>query len=139
MKQQTSVRVNTWIDDKGALRRSIVDFLRWSDQEYTNLQYFSGLAYLDEYLKGDQHYIEVLARAKIFWAWWRNHWAIRDRSFVDMVGNVILNDVQVRRDLYTEYNDGRALAGSIHPHSLVLTESYAEMISTLVREQQKKV
>jgi len=135
MKNSRHVRNNARKVRALRLKGDIMRLLKWDDLQYGNLQYESGMAYLNEYLYGDAHTVDKLSRSKVFWLWWRNHWTNRDEQFIDIHKSVTINSYEVRRQLYEQFNEGEMLAECIHPNSVVLNETYAEMITVYIETE----
>jgi hypothetical protein len=76
-----------------------------------------------------------MERSRIFWSWWRNHWARRDEVFLALHRQHPIRRAEIARQLYEQYNQGAMLANSIHPHAVVLNESYALMVKELIQEE----
>lgn len=117
------------------LKGSICEMLKCTDMQYGELQYEQGLKYLKHYLPSDDHSADSLSRSRVFWNWWKNHWTNRDESFKKLITDYPVRDREIVRQLYAQYNCGKALADSIHPHSTVLNESYAIMIQDLIENE----
>lgn len=113
----------------------IMALLNWSEVDYGNFQYETGLLYLHAYIPDDIEGIDMLTRSRIFWNWWKNHWLQRDQDF--------LNDAQVQHShktliesMYVCSHCPNELAGQIRPQAIVLTESYSVMIGKLIDSTQ---
>ncbi len=135
MKNQTNIHINAPKDRALALKAQVTALLKWNDQGYADLQYTTGMKYLKLFLEGDEHMVDVLSASKVFWQWWRNHWMNRDQEFLKLHGNIYINNLEVRRQLYVQYNGAKMLAECIHPNSVVMNESYTEMIHSLVKTE----
>jgi len=133
IKTGTMCRKTRTID----LKAAIVKFLGWTEMEYAEMQYEHGLLYLTTYLEQDTAYANLLSGCKIYWSWWKNHWANRDQDFLRMMETVDA-PLELRRILYSDYHDGAKLAEMIHPNSVVLNESYTEMIGAVIVSEKKK-
>ncbi len=114
-----------------ATKARIMALLNWSEVDYGNFQYETGLLYLHAYIPNDIDGIDMLTRSRIFWNWWKNHWLQRDQDF--------LKDVQVKHShqtiiesMYVCTHCPDDLAGQIRPHAIVLTDSYSVMIGKLI-------
>jgi hypothetical protein len=118
-----------------SLKGFMCEVLKCSEAEYAEVQYQEGLKYLKYYLPGDQHSADTLSRSRIFWNWWKNHWTTRDLRFKAIYLETPITNVEIARQLYVQYNNGKTLADSIHPNSAVLDESYAVMIKELIKEE----
>lgn len=120
------------------LKASVMALLNWDDLAYGRAQYEAGIAYLKLYLEGDEHAADQISRSRVYWAWWRNHWANRDEQFLAYCANTALDRV-VMRELYADWHNPTDLARTIHPHGVVLNESYAQMMTALVATETQKV
>lgn len=114
---------------QGGLMGLICLILNWSIEEYTEMQYETGISYLACYIPGDQAGADMLIRSKIFWSWWCNHWAGRDRAFYE--SGVEGLTLQERHLIYMAVHDPQVLASSIYPGRIILDTSYGEMIGRL--------
>lgn len=105
----------------------IIQMLRWTELEYATFINETGLQYLEAYIPGDRAGIDALNRSRIFWNWWKNHWAIRDKQFLDRVD--FLGDKTGRIDhLYFAFHEVNMLLCTVFPNAIILEESYAIMI-----------
>jgi hypothetical protein len=121
-----------------ALKRTVCELLNWTEMQYAEYVYNTGLEYLKEYLRGDMHAIGILERSPIFWAWWKNHFTNRDEKFVMLNRTTPIRSQEIRIQLYHHYNEAAMLADSIHPNSVVLNESYALMITEVVNHETRQ-
>lgn len=133
MKHTATLQHNAPKDRALALRARVCQMLRYSELEYGQLQYNAGLSYLMEYLK-DEYYAEQVSKSRRFWAWWRNHWMLRDEAFVEHVQTKGMS-VTLFEDFYLELHNGVKLTESIHPNAAVLEESFEGMMHDLVKEE----
>lgn len=108
-----------------ANQEKITRILGWTELQYSNFIYETGLRYLELYIPTDRAGIDALSRSKIFWIWWRNHWAIRDAKYMGMYYSFSSNNWQA---LYEQEHSPETLTASIYPNAIVLNESYAVMI-----------
>lgn len=120
-----------------ALKARVCELLNWTEERYAQFVWDCGQDYLNAYLRGDKYAIGMLEYSRVFWAWWKSHWAKRDENFLLLNKHNPLNNVQTLEQLYAHYNDGWQLAESIHPNSVVLNESYALMMKELIAEEVK--
>lgn len=138
MKQVTDQRILEPKERGLALKASVMKLLKWSEMDFAEFQYESGLTYLKAYLPKDVYGQEALAASKIFWNWWKNQWANRDEVFyLDVTDTEIslLNRVRLYRALHDGYN----LTKEIHPHRVVMEESYAIMVTDFVEKEKQDV
>lgn len=138
MKLPATVQHNPHKERASALMREIMKTLRWDEMTFTSFQFDSGLAYLKNYLKDDEHAISVISASSDFWAWWRNHWTNRDQAFIEYAVNTTYN-LRELRETYRETHDAETLAKAIYPNGAILNESYAKMITELVQHEMQKV
>lgn len=118
-----------------SLRADICRILKCDDEDYAKLVYEQGLRYLKYYLPDDPDGQRMLSYNRIFWNWWKNHFTTRDEEFKDMFERHSIQDTEIVRQLYLQYNDGKQLAENLHPQSVVLEESYCDMIHELLRKE----
>jgi hypothetical protein len=138
MKKLTTSGVNARKERASELRAFICALLKCTNEQYAELVYNEGLKYLKHYLPDDPEGREMLNRSRVFWNWWKNHFANRDEEFKGMVeAHPLLptHREEIMRQLYLNYNDGRQLALNLHPQSVVLEESYSDMIHKLLRKE----
>lgn len=121
--------------DKESLKQAVIKLLDWSEQGYCDFQYEQGLKYLKTYLPGrdkedGEYHQNILASSRAFWNWWKNHWAQRDQQFIkNYTGSLVL-----RRVVYMEINNGKALAYDIRPNSVILQETYIPMVDSIIEK-----
>lgn len=92
----------------------VADLLEWTQQEYGDFKYNTGLEYLREYFSGDQKAIDRLSVHKDFWNWWKNEWNQRDDSFIDtMDGQQDKFRAAWLRAIYQDYHNHLVLAAEL--------------------------
>lgn len=85
--------------DNLTLKQKIEKVLEWTELEYCNFQFEMGLRFLDLELEGNTKLTKKIAQTRLFWAWWINHWAIREKMFFNRK-IVIVSDA-----IYKSLND----------------------------------
>lgn len=128
MKSIISLRIKSRKKEADNLKATICRLLHWTELQYADFQFETGIAYLQYYIPRDQYGIDMLIREKIFWNWWKNHWNQRDQGFAIAVQAASLNK---RIEIYENMHDPRRLASAIYPNGVVLTNTYARMINEL--------
>jgi|SRR5690242_8505564 len=108
-------------------KQKIIEALEWNEQEYCDYQYETGLAYLEHYIPEDPQGIDMLSRSRIFWSWWKNHWAQRDAQFLSLYTEEFSHP-KILAKVYRGFHDVYTLVNEIFPNATVLNESYAVMI-----------
>jgi hypothetical protein len=78
--------------------------------------------------------VGVMECSAIFWNWWKNHYTNRDENFIEQVVNTTFTRDEVR-DIYLDTHDATTLARCIYPNGVVLNESYALMVTDLVKHE----
>jgi hypothetical protein len=134
MKNLTIRRKNAPKDRALRLKAKVCLELKWTDLQYSEFQFEMGTAYLTAYLNRDEYSIRVMESSRIFWAWWRNHWTNRDETFLEQVVNTTFDLADVR-EIYRDIHDATTLAQQIYPSGTILNESYAHMITELIKEE----
>jgi len=135
MKKLQTSGTNTRKEQASRLKAAICSALNCTVEQYAQLVYAEGLKYLRYYLPDDKEGQNMINRSRVFWNWWKNHWATRDAEFKSLLERYPVNDAEIRLQLYLQYNDGKQLAENLHPQSVVMEESYSEMISELLQEE----
>lgn len=115
-----------------ASKERIMRLLEWSELQYCEFQYRMGLEFLQEYIPGDPYGIAYLERHRVFWAWWRNQWTLRDEIYLN--SDISTVRLRHRQNIYIQNNNPRALAQGITPPALLLDDSYAQMIQETFKE-----
>lgn len=116
LKQKTTCLTN---------QEKIIRIMRWDEMQYSQFVYDTGLQYLELYIPTDRVGIDALSRSKIFWAWWRNHWSIRDADYLDIYKQFAPVNWEL---LYRQEHSPETLTTCIFPNAVVLSDSYATMI-----------
>ena len=63
-------------------RKLIPLALNISDKTYADLVYNRGLDWIIKFFSlNDEEILFTIAKSHLFWAWWKNQWAIRDEQF----------------------------------------------------------
>ncbi|MBT1702926.1 hypothetical protein [Chryseosolibacter indicus] len=117
------------------LKGCICEILNCTQDQYAELVYNEGLKYLKYFLPDDADGQKMLSSSRVFWNWWKNHFINRDEKFIALSGKYPIQDKEMLLQLYLNYNDGKQLAQNLHPQSVVLEESYSEMIHSLLRKE----
>lgn len=108
------------------MKQEVLELLGWDELEYGQFIYDTGLEYLPAYIPGNAAAIAALERSRIFWAWWKNHWRQRDEEFLAKVNRC--ESPEAIRFYYGWKHNPKRLATKFTPNSVVLDDSYAEMI-----------
>jgi len=116
-------------------QHNVQRLLQWSEMQYAEYVYETGISYLTAYLQ-DALWVDEIIRSAIFWNWWKKQWHLRDVEFVRYA--CLSKSAHTLAQLYQELHNAQALAKCMHPHAIILEESYAEMIQKLIKEAQKK-
>jgi hypothetical protein len=123
-----SKHIRTKQAEMQSTKKTVMQLLGWSDQEYAEHQYKAGCNYLQAYIPKDPQGIDMLVKSKTYWNWWRNQWHQRDLQFLQ--GSVMQSKKRLTR-MYHELHSPTELAKEIHLNGVVLGETYAQMIGQL--------
>jgi len=134
MKNLTVANRNARKDRAITLMRKVCRELKWTETDYCQFQYEQGIAYLTHYLNHDEYSIQVMERHGNFWNWWKNHWTNRDEKFIEQIVNTTFS-VKDNQELYRDVHDAETLAQCIYPNGVVLNESYADMVTELIKHE----
>jgi hypothetical protein len=66
-------------------RKSLCDFLRYTDDDVNILIFEGAYEYLEKIFGTDAYGMKHLPQTAQFWSWWRKEWAKIDSMFVDNV------------------------------------------------------
>lgn len=113
-------------------KHRVIQLLGWDELRYAEMQYRTGRQYLQSYIPNDPDGIDALERSRIFWAWWKNQWLIRDTAWLN-TDIAKVSRLSARR-IYAYMHNAEALVHSIYPNGTVLEESYAKMIDNFNKE-----
>ena len=122
MKTKVS-HIATVKQNQQTTKQQVETLLNWTKLEYCNFQFEMGLRYLNLELEQDSVAVKKVSQTALFWAWWRNHWAMRDKEF--------LNRTKFTQNewVYKAFNDPETIQfSSSNPH---LKRSYMQMASKL--------
>lgn len=81
-------------------RRRVQSILKMDDMAYCELQYESGLVYLQDFCLGVNGAYEKLERSREFWLWWIYEWSVQDH----MILNVLKWDANKVRRHYSKHH-----------------------------------
>lgn len=116
-------------------KTTVIDLVGITDEEYNTMQFEGGIDFLTHYIsEGKEETLEAwrreLSYSRVFWAWWRNQWLLRDEMLLTggLVSKQLLYDKKTLLPLYLEINNAERLANEIHPNRVILDASYAEML-----------
>lgn len=114
-------------------KQQVMQLLGWDELRYAEMQYRAGRQYLQSYIPNDPEGIDALERSRIFWAWWKNQWLIRDTAYLNR--NIAKVSRSSARRIYEYVHNPEALVHAIYPNGVVLDESYARMIEDFNKEE----
>jgi hypothetical protein len=111
------------------IKQRICKLLCMTDAQYAEHQYNTGLSYLQLYIRNNAPIIRELEGNKIFWAWWRNQWAMRDAKFL------AAKHPDNMMAIWLNCHDAAMLATERYPSAKILGRSYAAMIGKVIKEE----
>ncbi len=53
-----------------------------SGDEYCDYQYRQGRQWLQSYISRSPEFIDKIIATQAYWAWWRNHWVLREEVWI---------------------------------------------------------
>ena len=121
MTTTTKTYAEAYQEAADRLKRRVCSLLQWSDMEFAEFQYKTGIAYLHWYLPCDDYGRNQLERSKLYWNWFKMQWSEHDMLFVEQEG---IKDISPRIcfGMYEHLHCPRALAIDVKPNSVVLAE-----------------
>ena len=67
-------------------RELILKALKGNETIYHGMVFEGGLKWIrNNMCMNDEQIVSVIGSCKLFWAWWRNHWEIRDEVYLRLV------------------------------------------------------
>jgi hypothetical protein len=118
------------------IKRRICRLLGLTEEQYAEHQYYTGLNYLRLYIRHDDVVRRELEGHKLFWAWWRNQWAMRDAQFLRQA--TCLRDDKNYSSLWSVWlnsHDAAMLAAERYASAKLLGKSYAIMIGKVIKAE----
>ena len=133
---EKTTQVQHYKQKEQRLKSRLCVLLGWDDLQYGMFQFETGLKFLSIYLNKDDFFINQIVRNKLFWAWWRNHWVLRDEAFL-LENEIELNRIHRENILkiYKHTHDPEILTTEIHPSGTMLGITYKAMIGEVIKEE----
>ncbi|SEW02239.1 hypothetical protein SAMN05428988_1343 [Chitinophaga sp. YR573] len=139
MEQSQISSTNTYKDKANALKGRICDLLKWSELEYAEFQYNTGIEFLQYYIPDDPYGADQLICSRIYWAWWRNQWYLREMALPFEFLSRPQWPLSVIRSKYIDMHNAQSLVSSLYIGRVILEQSYAEMIGRVIDDALKPV
>jgi len=116
----------------GIARQRICYKLAWDEDTYNNMQLDYAAAYLTQVIGCDVEVRDKLMSKRLFWMWWANHWASRDKHFLRTYANI----ERTRNDLRHIYEGVHSIYElQCRPNRIILEDSYAELLDELFQKE----
>jgi len=109
--------------------KSLADWLQWSEQQYAEFIYQTGVKYLEAYYENDRDIIKYLAGRAMYWNWWKNLWAKRDEAIIEelYMEDALEIALHLRRSFYQMMHDVQTLCCEIAPNRIVLGNEFIHL------------
>jgi hypothetical protein len=104
----------------------VMELLEWNLMKYCMFKYECGLAYLNAYLQGDPVSIDLLQRSAAYWGWWKLHWYIREKEYLQLCKMHGDKGIHARRSMFMIVHNPNDLAHAVSPNGKVLEDSYSK-------------
>jgi hypothetical protein len=121
----------------GTMQRIIKLMGFCSELAYCAFKYKRGVAYLHAYLGGENEGTRLLAGSKVYWAWFKNQWTLRDEAMLQDEAQLQQISIKVRRQFYVALHNPAMLAAEMAPNALIMRDSYAQMIGELHKNREE--
>lgn len=109
-----------------------------TDDEYSELVFSLGMAYLEHYTDGDALGVTITSQASSFWAWYTNQWNIIDHRFLGAYA-YDGTDAGVLDFLKREWIAAHQPAAmNVYPGKQVIDEAWAIMMGRVIDETHRK-
>ena len=118
MKKSTHIQVQR--EKAVTVKEAACKLIGCTEMEYCEYQYSVGKQYLQSLMPNYPTIIDELVCHKLFWAWWRNCWMLRDELFV--IEAPPLHNL-ARWQLYSELHDYKELIREIYPPMELIIEN----------------
>lgn len=106
----------------------ICALIGWSEEQYAQHQYQSGLDFIKYYLPFDEQAQRVLEGNKMFWCWWRNRWALRDEGI--LICNLSNETTEVKLAMYLDVHSNTIKY--LHPHRVITNILFKKSKTTIL-------
>jgi hypothetical protein len=116
------------------LQHQVTLSLSWTEQRHNEFIYSCGLSYLKNIAGDFPAVFSQISKSERFWNWWKAHWDLRDREFIETIDESPEAIIDVET-LYQSIHDPDVLAAAKFLNGQVLEESYAELILQLTKDQ----
>lgn len=103
--------------------KDVLMMLDWSEEQYAQFKYETGLKYLQLYMKGLPQMISYAESDRMFWNWWRNCWDNRDQVFIEHCKGYGVSRARLVY-IYLGAHDPSKLLFEIRPPKCVREEAY---------------
>lgn len=103
------------------LKLRVCSLLQWSQMEYAEFQYTTGISYLYWYLPTNEIGRYKLERSRLYWNWYKCMWNAYDIAFCESE-HIEQVPLKLLRELYINMHCPRALAIDVKPSAVVLCE-----------------
>ncbi len=112
----------------------VLGLIGWDAGRLNQLVYDCAEKYLTGFMPAYPQIISQLMKNSIFWSWWKRHWGMRDREFMESCEGID-EPVEYRAMLYLQIHDPMTLLSAIYLNGQVLESTYARMIGEVTRAQ----
>ncbi len=113
------------MDNTKIIQEQILLRLGWTEQQYFQFQYETGLKYLEYYLFADPAGQRLLEGQQLFWNWWKKMWEAREQTLLTELGEEV--ETGLFTDVFNYVHDPLELSCEIKP-SKIITHSLADAI-----------
>lgn len=118
------------------IEQQVIDLLQYSQQQYATLQFETAYAYLYHHIgTSDALTVSAFTGSKLFWAWWRKQWSLRDEQYLAIVDWLPI-DLDVYREIYADVHRAEEIPAT-PPVALVAREIKAKRAAYEAELQQK--
>ena len=110
----------------------VCEILGWTDLEYAEFQFETGITYLERYLPEGLNGVQALERSRLYWSWWRNSWLHRDEALLQEVDNGIRGNLTL---IYKELHNPCFLVCELSPPWVIFKEGALHYVLSLANPQ----
>ena len=127
------------------IKQRVCGLLGCTEGEYADYQYVEGRKWLQSYISRYPAQVDEIIASKAYWAWWRNHWMLREEVWLQQQGaapvrraseNLQWDDMDLTLDRWRTYHDlhdyRNLLPTAFGLNSEVLELTYCDMLGKIL-------
>jgi hypothetical protein len=110
-----------WLQRNATAMQQVCDLLGWTEQEYCQYQFDTGIAYTHWYMATNADYRTKLQHSGMYWSWFKNQWLLYDESWLSFKRSLQECKPQTLLQLYHDLHCPHAMAVETKPTEVLKT------------------